>query len=226
MKDEVCLASVLRMSRELRITPKTFSKYLKKLVEDGFIKDLTPDILFSRHLYICTEKIHEETEKWLAERELEDARQLWYEGAENEMKPTSTKVDLEGNGSLPSRDQVPPQRGPGTYKDRSNIATNKGVKDIYTTAEDLYSNKVGGHSPAVSVSSRDSASVKNTKDWNPQIPALDSMSESERQDWAVSVRKRCWEKKRGYTAKELAALEKYKLPIDIRMKMCVGGFLC
>lgn len=149
MKDGVCRASILRMSRELRISPKTFSKYLKKLVEDEFILDLTPNLTFSRHIYICTDKIHKETEEWFADREAKDALLPWFEGEEIEMKPASTKVNLEGNGSPLSRDHVPPEKGPGTYKDRRNIEPNTEVKENPLTAEKISSEEVRGHLPAI-----------------------------------------------------------------------------
>jgi hypothetical protein len=83
----------------------------------------------------------------------------------------------------------------------------------------------GDDIPAVSRHLRDSASVKKDRDWNPKIPALETMTQEERIQWAYSVKKRCYAKKRGYTRKELAELEKYKLPTDIMAQMCVGGFL-
>ena len=42
MKDGKCSASITRMSSELRITEKTFRKYLRILINDGYIQDLTP----------------------------------------------------------------------------------------------------------------------------------------------------------------------------------------
>lgn len=147
MKHGVCKASIIRMSGELRITPKTFSKYLKKLIEDEFIEDLTPDVEFSTHQYICTEKIHDETKKWLAEKQLKEALLPWADPREIEMRPAGKQVAPGGNNFLPRGDDVPPEQGPGTDKYSNNIASNI-EKDIKSEVGETITKSVSPTSQA------------------------------------------------------------------------------
>ncbi len=64
MKDGMCYASVKRMADELDMSEKTFRKYLKPLLANDYVRDLTPKVRYKPHIYIATDKIYEETEKW------------------------------------------------------------------------------------------------------------------------------------------------------------------
>jgi len=266
MQEGICKASQQSIADWLGITRWTVSRGLKKLIEDGYIIDKTPNRRFKPHIYEATSKLEDENEAWLEAKRIAKAEKYEAENsgekfagdsgisvAMNPMEAAPTRKAQCGSephgvelrtprgvaknpmewGSEPLKESIKETLEESNKEKKHTTiskkpATNKISVGLPASSslDESNSNEVPGDDiPAVSVSSRDSASVKNTKDWNPQIPALDSMSESKRIRWAYSVKKRCWAKKRGYTAKELAALEKYKLPIDIRMKMCVGGFL-
>jgi DNA-binding Lrp family transcriptional regulator len=168
MEHRVCKASILRMSGELGISPKTFSKYLKKLITDGFITDLAPDVEFSTRKLICTEKIHDETENWFADKKLKEAKLPWADPEKVEILPASKQVIPEGNKSLPDRDDVPPKQGPGTDKYSNNIASNI-EKDIKSEVGETKTKSV---SPTSQAGIPKQESIENN--FGDYLPALEA----------------------------------------------------
>ena len=56
MKNGVCTAAVEKIAMDLKISPKTISRRIKILEDDGFIEDLTPNLRNRPHVYQDTGK--------------------------------------------------------------------------------------------------------------------------------------------------------------------------
>jgi hypothetical protein len=56
MESGVCYASQSRMADEIGLERKAFNRHLATLVENGYIKDLTPDLIGKAHTYADTGK--------------------------------------------------------------------------------------------------------------------------------------------------------------------------
>jgi DnaD/phage-associated family protein len=57
MKDEVCSASILRLAKELNLSPNTIATHMTTLEKGGYVKDTTPDVRNKPHIYIDTGKL-------------------------------------------------------------------------------------------------------------------------------------------------------------------------
>lgn len=57
MKDGVCTASLNTIAGDLKISPATVMRHTEKLVEDGYLIDLTPDLKNSPHTYADAGKV-------------------------------------------------------------------------------------------------------------------------------------------------------------------------
>lgn len=57
MRDNVCRASITTIGDELGLARSTVRLSIKRLCEDGYIRDLTPKAGFSPHVYIDTGKV-------------------------------------------------------------------------------------------------------------------------------------------------------------------------
>lgn len=139
MKDKVCRTSIRRIANELGITEKTVRKRLKLLIEEGYIKDMTPQIKRYRpHVYVYTEKIFKETDGWVAENERRDYVDVDEIHIEIDPEAVGTKSETVGTLSLDSRDLVPNVQGPSPVKDSNKIVPNI-VEDINSEVEEIKS---------------------------------------------------------------------------------------
>jgi DNA-binding Lrp family transcriptional regulator len=54
--DGICKASQSRIAKDLRLERTTVNKHIKRLVKEGYLKDLTPDVKHKPHIYAETGK--------------------------------------------------------------------------------------------------------------------------------------------------------------------------
>ncbi len=56
MEDKVCRASLEKIGQRVSVSAKTVERHVKKLCEDDYLNDLTPDIKHKPHIYVITSK--------------------------------------------------------------------------------------------------------------------------------------------------------------------------
>jgi len=60
MENKHCEAAIETIGKRVGMTRRTVHRYLKALIDDGYITDLTPDHTHKPHIYICTDKLEKE----------------------------------------------------------------------------------------------------------------------------------------------------------------------